>query len=349
MDERVTMQTIIDNLQKQFSSELHAAQSTKDIEALKVKYLGRKGPIQDLMRMLKEASPDQRPHLGKIVNDLREHFVAELEGKETTFQKAESSERLKNETLDVTLPGKDSFIGGAHVISKAMEEMLTILAEMGFSIQYGPEIESEYYNFESLNFAPDHPARDMQDTFFVDDQTLLRTHTTNIQSRVLESHNPPIRAAAPGKAYRNETISARSHVFFHQIDTFYVDQNVSFADLQATMKEFLTKLFHGAVETRFRPSYFPFVEPGMEVDIRCTNCGGGGCGLCKGTGWLEVAGAGMIHPKVLENAGIDSEKYSGFAWGQGVERLVMLKYGIKDIRQFTQNDLRFLEQFTALT
>lgn len=342
------MQTIIDNLQKQFSAELQAAQTTKDIEALKVKYLGRKGPIQELMKMLKDASADQRPHLGKIVNDLREHLVAQLEVGEASFLQTESAEQLKKETLDITLPGRGTHAGRSHVITQAMNEMLTILSEMGFSIQYGPEIETEYYNFESLNFAPDHPARDMQDTFFIDEETLLRTHTTNVQSRVLESHTPPIRAAAPGKAYRNETISARSHVFFHQIDIFYVDQNVSFADLQATKKEFLKKLFNTDIETRFRPSYFPFVEPGMEVDVRCLNCGGSGCGLCKGTGWLEVAGAGMIHPKVLENAGIDPEKYSGFAWGQGVERLVMLKYGIKDIRQFTQNDLRFLKQFTAV-
>lgn len=342
------MQTIIDTLQKQFTVEISAAHTTKDVETLKVKYLGRKGPIQDLMKMLKDADPAQRPHLGKVVNELREHFVTELALKESAFQQAEGAEQLKNETIDVTLPGKTGYPGRSHVISQAMDEMLTILAEMGFSIQYGPEIESEYYNFESLNFAPDHPARDMQDTFFIDEQTLLRTHTTNVQSRVLEGHNPPIRGACPGKAYRNETISARSHVFFHQIDVFYVDQNVSFADLQATMKEFLKKLFKKDVETRFRPSYFPFVEPGMEVDVHCLNCGGTGCNLCKGTGWLEVAGAGMIHPKVLENAGIDPEKYSGFAWGQGVERLVMLKYGIKDIRQFTQNDLRFLEQFSVV-
>lgn len=342
------MQTTIDTLKTEFTADLAAAHTSKEIENLKVKYLGRKGPIQDLMRMLKDAAPDQRPHLGKIVNDLREHFVASLDEKERVFLDAEVDEKLKKETLDITLPGRTSFAGRSHVISQALEEMLTILAEMGFSIQYGPEIESEYYNFEALNFAPDHPARDMQDTFFIDAETLLRTHTTNVQSRVLEGKNPPIRCVAPGKAYRNETISARSHVFFHQIDAFYVDYNVSFADLQGTLREFLRKLFKQEVETRFRPSYFPFVEPGMEVDVHCLNCGGAGCGLCKGTGWLEVAGAGMIHPKVLENGGIDSEKFTGFAWGMGVERLVMLKYGIKDIRLFTQNDLRFLEQFSAV-
>ncbi len=342
------MQTIIDTLRQQFNDDLIQAGTLKAVEALKVKYLGRKGPIQDLMRMLKDADPEQRPHLGKIINDLREDFVARIENTELSFSQKEGGERLKLEIIDVTLPGKESHIGRSHVISQVVEQMLTILAEMGFAIQYGPEIETEYYNFEALNFAPDHPARDMQDTFFIDEHTLLRTHNTNVQARILEAHNPPIRAAAPGRTYRNETISARSHVFFHQIDVFYVDQNVSFADLQATKKEFLKKLFKTDVETRFRPSYFPFVEPGMEVDVRCLNCGGGGCGLCKGTGWLEVAGAGMIHPKVLDNAGIDPEKYSGFAWGLGVERLVMLKYGIKDIRQFTQNDLRFLQQFPAV-
>lgn len=342
------MQTIIDTLRQQFTEDLMQATNLKAIEALKVKYLGRKGPIQDLMKMLKDASAEQRPHLGKVINDLREDFVARLDSTELSFSQKEGSQRLISEKIDVTLPGKESYAGRSHVISQTVEQMLTILAEMGFSIQYGPEIETEYYNFEALNFAPDHPARDMQDTFFIDEHTLLRTHNTNVQARMLEAHNPPIRVAAPGRTYRNETISARSHVFFHQIDVFYVDQNVSFADLQATKKEFLKKLFKTDVETRFRPSYFPFVEPGMEVDVRCLNCGGSGCGLCKGTGWLEVAGAGMIHPKVLENGGIDPEKYSGFAWGLGVERLVMLKYGIKDIRQFTQNDLRFLEQFSGV-
>jgi phenylalanyl-tRNA synthetase alpha chain len=219
---------------------------------------------------------------------------------------------------------------------------------MGFSVQYGPDIETDYYNFEALNFPHDHPARDMQDTFYIASNVLLRTHTSNIQTRIMESEKPPIRIIAPGKVYRNETITARSHVFFHQVEAVYVDKDVTFVDLLSTMDEFLAKIFGKKVETRYRPSYFPFVEPGMEVDIGCLNCKGNGCNLCKYTGWLEVAGAGMIHPEVLKNGDIDPETYSGYAWGLGVERLCMLKHGIKDIRLFTENDLRFLEQFSAV-
>lgn len=226
--------------------------------------------------------------------------------------------------------------------------MIEILVGMGFSVQYGPDIDSDYYNFEALNFAADHPARDMQDTFYISDNILLRTHTSNTQVRVMENNAPPIRIIAPGKAYRNETITARSHVFFHQVEGFYIDKGVTFADLFATLDEFYKKFFEADVKTRIRPSYFPFVEPGMEIDISCISCGGTGCNLCKYTGWLEVAGAGMIHPEVLKNGNIDPEVYSGYAWGMGVARLAMLKHGINDIRQFYDNDLRFLEQFTAL-
>ena len=229
-----------------------------------------------------------------------------------------------------------------------LDEIVDILMGMGFSVQYGPEIESDYYNFGALNFTDDHPARDMQDTFYITDKLLLRTHTSNTQMRVMEANKPPIRVIAPGKVYRNETITARSHVFFQQVEGFYIDKDVTFADLQTTMKEFLSKLFNRDVETRFRPSYFPFVEPGMEVDLRCLSCKGLGCSLCKQTGWLEILGAGMIHPEVLKNANIDPEVYSGFAWGMGVERLVLLKHGVKDIRMFSENDMRFLKQFTAV-
>ncbi len=214
---------------------------------------------------------------------------------------------------------------------------------MGFSVQYGPDIDSDYYNYEGLNFPPDHPARDMQDTFYITKEMLLRSHTSNTQLRVMENHKPPIRIIAPGTVYRNETISSRSHVFFHQVEGLYIDKNVSFADLFATMDEFWSKLFHTKVKTRFRPSYFPFVEPGLEVDVACTSCNGKGCRLCKQSGWLEICGAGMVHPEVLKNGGIDPEEYSGYAWGMGIERLAMLRYGIKDIRMFTENDMRFLD------
>jgi phenylalanyl-tRNA synthetase alpha chain len=230
-------------------------------------------------------------------------------------------------------------------VTKMMDKMIEVLISMGFSVQYGPDLESDYYNFEALNFEPDHPARDMQDTFYVSEDKLLRTHTSNVQGRVIEKYNPPIRVVAPGRCFRNETVSARSHVFFHQIEGFYIDENVTFADLLATMDEFWSKVFQQKIKTRYRPSYFPFVEPGMEGDISCIICEGKGCRICKNSGWLEVFGAGMIHPNVLKAGNVDPEKYSGYAWGLGIERLAMLYYGIKDIRLFTQNDMRFLSQF----
>ncbi|MEI8125061.1 MAG: phenylalanine--tRNA ligase subunit alpha [Parachlamydiaceae bacterium] len=338
----------IESLKETFSSELNAASNSVDLESLKVKYLGKKGPIQDLMRVLKDVFPEDRPAAGKAINDIKDFVADAIAKKQEKLIQAEETVRLKNEVLDIFLPGHKRFPGRKHIINQVLDEIIDILTGMGFSVQYGPDIESDYYNFEALNFTADHPARDMQDTFYVAPNTLLRTHTSNTQVRIMEANKPPIRVIAPGKVYRNETITARSHVFFQQVEGFYVDKGVSFADLQMTMKEFLSKLFNTEVETRFRPSYFPFVEPGMEVDLRCLSCGGTGCPLCKHTGWLEILGAGMIHPEVLKNANIDPEIYTGFAWGMGVERLVLLKHGVTDIRMFSENDLRFLRQFTAV-
>jgi phenylalanyl-tRNA synthetase alpha chain len=315
---------------------------------LKVKYLGKKGPIQNLMKNLKEIAPDQRPAAGKEINDLKEEFFAKIQQLETCLIEQEQALQLAHEKIDITLPGRRRFPGRKHPINQAMDEILEVLMEMGFSVHYGPDIDTEYYNFEALNFPPDHPARDMQDTFYIEDNVLLRTHTSNVQMRVMQSQKPPIRAVMPGKVYRNETITARSHVFFHQVEGMYIDKGVTFSHLLATMEEFLTKIFKTHVEIRFRPSYFPFVEPGMEVDLRCLICRGSGCGLCKSTGWLEISGAGMIHPEVLSNGGIDPEVYSGYAWGMGVERLILLKNGVRDIRLFTENDLRFLSQFPSV-
>ncbi len=342
------MQQQIHTLQKQFDSELTKVSHIADLEAIRLKYLGKKGAIQDLMKALRDVQGDERATVGKWINDLKTHVTSITDSLHTSLVEREAAVRLSQEDIDVTLPGRVRHVGCRHIVTKILDEMLDILMGMGFSVQYGPDIDSDYYNFEALNFAPDHPARDMQDTFYVGEDMLLRTHTSNIQARVMEASKPPIRIAAPGKAYRNETITARSHVFFHQVEVFYVDKGVNFADCQATMKDFLSKLFHSKVETRFRPSYFPFVEPGMEVDINCINCNGKGCSLCKHTGWLEIAGAGMVHPAVLKNGDIDPEIYSGFAWGMGVERLILLKHGVKDIRLFTENDMRFLRQFAPL-
>lgn len=341
------MQQTIDNLKHQFSTELSSASTAADLESLKVKYLGKKGPIQDLMKELKDIPPESRPAVGKLINDLKVFASEAVETRHSVLIQQEETKRLAHEKIDITLPGRRGNAGRKHIVTQALDEIIDILVGMGFSVQYGPDIDTDYYNFEALNFAPDHPARDMQDTFYISSNVLLRTHTSNIQTRVMESQKPPIRIIAPGRAYRNETITARSHVFFHQVEAVYIDIGVSFADLQVTMGEFLSKIFQQEVETRFRPSYFPFVEPGMEVDVRCLSCRGAGCPLCKFTGWLEVAGAGMIHPEVLKNGNIDPEVYTGFAWGMGVERLILLKYGVKDIRMFTENDMRFLSQFAS--
>lgn len=338
-------QEAIQNIRLEFDTEITAADTTAELDVLKVKYLGKKSPVQQLMRFLRDLTEEERPLFGKFINDLKEEISQQIETKANLLVQQEEQKQLQSEKIDVTLPGRRRFSGRKHVITQVLDDIIDILGGMGFSVQYGPDIDTDYYNFEALNFPPDHPARDMQDTFYLEPNILLRTHTSNIQTRVMESHCPPIRIIAPGKVYRNETITARSHVFFHQVEGFYVDEGVTFAELLATMHEFFKKFFRRELEIRYRPSYFPFVEPGMEIDITCLSCGGGGCGLCKHTGWLEVAGAGMIHPEVLKNGGIDPEVYTGYAWGMGVERLVMLKNGIKDIRQFTENDLRFLSQF----
>lgn len=339
------MELSIAKLRSEFESEKTTVASTADLENLKVKYLGKKGPIQNLMKDLKDVAPEKRPEVGKVINDLKVEISTAIEAKEKELTEVEEAKQLIAEKIDITLPGRAKPSGGKHIVNQVLDQMLDTLIGMGFSVQYGPDIDSDYYNFEALNFPQNHPARDMQDTFYINSNMLLRTHTSNIQARIMESQKPPIRIVAPGRAYRNEAISARSHVFFHQIELFYVDKGVSFADLKATLNEFLSKTFHREIETRYRPSYFPFVEPGLEVDIRCLNCSGSGCNLCKHTGWLEIAGAGMIHPEVLKNGDINPEEYSGFAWGLGVERITMLKTGIKDIRMFTENDVRVLKQF----
>lgn len=339
------MQSIRDTHQ-QFIEDLTHVKTSVDLDNIKVKYLGKKGPIQQLMKELREVSEAERPALGKEINDLKEWMTKRCEELANELIAKEEKIQLAKEEIDVTLPGRRSSVGRKHPLTQTLEEIISILSGMGFSVQEGPEVDTDYYNFEALNFPPNHPARDMQDTFYITPHVLLRTHTSNIQARVMEVNKPPIRIIATGKVYRNEEITARSHVFFHQVEAVYIDEKVSFSDLFSTMDLFLARLFKRDVATRYRPSYFPFVEPGLEVDVSCLNCQGAGCHLCKHTGWLEIAGAGMIHPEVLRNGGIDAEKYTGFAWGMGLERLVILLRGIQDIRMFTDNDLRFLSQFT---
>lgn len=339
------MKSKLAHLKTSFQQELASAGSLKEIEQLKVRFLGKKGPLTALMTALRELSAEEKKEAGKGINELKEEITQLLEQAAAAFSLAEQEKQFETEKLDVTLPGRVPHVGKAHPVRLMMTEVIQILSKMGFSVQVGPEIDSDYYNFEGLNYPKDHPARDMQDTFYITEELLLRSQTSNVQLRAMESHPPPLRIISPGTVYRNENISARSHVFFHQVEGLYIDRGVSFGDLMTTMQEFWSKLFEKQIETRFRPSYFPFVEPGLEVDLKCTSCAGSGCRLCKQTGWLEVAGAGMVHPEVLKNGGIDPEEYSGYAWGLGIERLAMLRYGISDIRSFTENDLRFLAQF----
>lgn len=335
----------ISQLRNQFMGELKEASHSKDLENLKIKYLGKKGPIQALMLELKHCIPEERPHFGKIINDLKEELQLHCDHSLARVKEAELNQQLAEEWIDATLPGRRRLQGRIHPITQVLNRILDLLIGMGFSVQLGPDVDTDYYNFGGLNFAPDHPARDMQDTFYLSPDLLLRTHTSNVQVHTMEERSPPIRIAAPGRCFRNEDISARSHVFFHQVEGIYIDRNVTFADLFSTMDEFLSKLLGEKVQTRYRPSYFPFVEPGLEVDVRCISCKGAGCRICKHTGWLEILGAGMIHPNVLKKGNIDPERYSGYAWGMGIERLTMLLSDIRDIRLFTENDLRFLEQF----
>ncbi|MCC6128132.1 MAG: phenylalanine--tRNA ligase subunit alpha [Chlamydiae bacterium] len=335
----------IERLRSHFLQELREASHTKDLENLKVKYLGKKGPVQNLMMELKNSPSVERPQLGKLINDLKEELLSHCDHSLSRLKDEEMQARFKEERLDPALPGRKTFLGRSHPVIQTLDRIVDILVGMGFSVRLGPNLDTDYYNFEGLNFSKDHPAREMQDTFYVSSEYLLRTHTSNVQVHTMETCTPPIRVIAPGRCFRNETISARSHVFFHQLEGFYIDKHVTFADLLSTMDEFWKKLLGETVETRFRPSYFPFTEPGLEVDVRCTSCKGAGCRLCKHTGWLEVCGAGMIHPNVLKKSGIDPEIYSGYAWGMGIERPTILQHQIPDIRYFTQNDLRFLRQF----
>lgn len=332
-------------LKKEVHKALKEAETSKEVEELKVRYLGKKGPISSFMKSLKDYSQEERPIAGEMINALKEETLQSFDQKLEKIKQQELLERLSGEKVDISLPGRAPYLGRMHPISQMLEKMISILKSMGFSVIYTPELESEYYNYSGLNYPEEHPARDMQDTYYVNKETLLRSHTTSFQQHVMEKYNPPIRMIAPGKCYRNETISSRSHVIFHQIDVLYIDKHVTFGDLLASLEEFYSKLFNENVKIRVRASYFPFVEPGIEVDVSCTLCKGKGCRLCKDSGWLEVCGAGMVHPEVLKGGGLDPDEYTGFAWGGGVERVYLLLHGVNDIRLFTENDLRFLEQF----
>jgi len=315
------------------------------LEAFRIKWLGTKGIVKNLMGEMKNVPNDQKREFGQVMNAFK--ILAE-EKYETAKLLAENEPPANLEDTDWSLPGDPMPLGSRHPISLIRNQIVSIFKRLGFAVSEGPEIEDDWHNFGALNLPEDHPARDMQDTFYVSQNPdwMLRTHTSNVQIREMEKGKLPIRLIMPGRVYRNETISARAHCFFHQVEGLYVAENVSFADLKQTLYFFVKEMFGQDVKVRFRPSYFPFTEPSAEMDISCLICGGTGCNVCKQTGWVEILGCGMVHPNVLQNCGIDPNKYTGFAFGMGIERITMLKYGVKDLRLFSENDLRFLKQFT---
>lgn len=316
----------------------------EDAEAFRIKYLGTKGIVKAIMGEMKNIPNDRKKEFGQILNEFKQFTEARYEAaKENTANYQPST----TNQIDITLPGSPVEMGSRHPLSIVRNNIVSIFKRLGFAVAEGPEIEDDWHNFGAMNLPENHPARDMQDTFYINQNPdwLLRTHTSSVQARVMEKQKPPIRVICPGRVYRNETISARAHCFFHQIEGLYVDENVSFADLKQTLYFFVQEMFGNTVNVRFRPSYFPFTEPSAEMDITCLICGGSGCTVCKHTGWVEILGSGMVHPKVLENFDIDPEKYTGFAFGMGVERVCQLKYRVNDLRLYSQNDVRFLKQF----
>ena len=334
----------LEPLANQARSAIAAAQDGVTLEQLRVDYLGKKGQLTALLKGLSNLSPEDRPKAGALINVVKQELQELISERKTALDATAVKAKLEQEAIDVTLPGRAKTIGGVHPVTQTNERMEDFFSAIGFDVVEGPEIEDDYHNFEALNIPAHHPARAMHDTFYVDEHTVLRTHTSPVQVRVMESQEPPLRIICPGRVYRCDSDLTHTPMF-HQVEGLLIDEHSSFSDLKGLIEDFLRVFFERDLEVRFRPSYFPFTEPSAEVDIQCVNCGGKGCRVCSQTGWLEVMGCGMVHPKVFEAAGIDTEKYSGFAFGMGVERLAMLRYGVNDLRLFFDNDLRFLEQF----
>jgi phenylalanyl-tRNA synthetase alpha chain len=335
------------NLQE-IASEIESfiISDAKQAEDFRIKFIGSKGLIKELYGELKNVPADQKREFGQQVN----HLKTLAEEKYNTAKESVSNSISFVDNLDLTRPGFDESIGSRHPLSIVRSEIIEIFKKIGYSVSEGPEIEDDWHNFSALNFPPEHPARDMQDTFFIEkgeNEIALRTHTSSVQVRVMENSKPPIRTISPGRVYRNEAISARAHCFFHQVEGLYIDKGVSFADLKQTLLYFAKELFGDKAQIRLRPSYFPFTEPSAEVDVSCSICNSKGCNVCKYSGWLEILGCGMVDPNVLESCGIDSSEYSGFAFGMGIERITQLKYKVNDLRMYSENDIRFLRQFTS--
>lgn len=340
------MQEELARIKEEAERDLRHAANLQEVEAWRIKYLGKKGLLTRVLRGMGNLPPEQRPQVGRLANELRAWLESELARRHEALRAVEREKEITSGAIDVTLPGRPLPRGRCHPLTQVLEEIVRIFVQMGFAVAEGPEVELDYYNFEALNIPKDHPARDMQDSFYIDDEVLLRTHTSPVQIRVMEQTAPrvPVRIIAPGKVYRRDDDATHTPMF-HQIEGLLVDRGISFAHLKGTLQAFVEQMFGANRRMRFRPSYFPFTEPSAEVDISCVVCGGVGCRVCGQTGWLEILGSGMVHPRVLAMAGYDPQEVSGFAFGMGVERVAMLKYGIDDLRLFFANDLRFLGQF----
>lgn len=339
------MKNQLEEIRKHASLALESAAAPQDIETLRIKYLGKKGELTSILKQMGKLSAEERPVIGQFANEIRAFIDNEISAKLTQINEAVLEQELKAEKIDVTLPGTCKPLGKKHPLTIIEDEIKEIFIGMGFDIVDGPEVELDYYNFEALNMPKDHPARDTQDTFYITENIVLRTQTSPVQIRVMEKQEPPIRIISPGRVYRSDAVDATHSPLFHQIEGLVVDKGITFADLKGTLETFVKRLYGEESVVRFRPHHFPFTEPSAEVDVQCFSCHGEGCRLCKGEGWIEILGCGMVHPKVLKGCGIDPEVYSGFALGLGLERVVMRRYGITDLRMFFENDVRFLDQF----
>ncbi|MBX0315137.1 phenylalanine--tRNA ligase subunit alpha [Planococcus glaciei] len=340
------MEAQLQELKTEALEKISASTNVKELNNVRVAYLGKKGPITDLLKGMGKLPAEERPKMGALVNVIREEVTASLEERMAILEEQAINEKLQSETIDITLPGRPVKTGNSHPLTRVVEEIEDLFVSMGYEIAEGPEVEKDYYNFEALNLPKGHPARDMQDTFYITDEILLRTHTSPVQARTMEiKKGEPIKIICPGKVYRRDSDDATHSHQFTQIEGLVIGEDIRMSDLKGTLQVFAKKMFGDDREIRLRPSFFPFTEPSVEMDISCFKCGGSGCNVCKKTGWLEILGAGMVHPNVLEMAGYDSKRLTGFAFGMGPERIAMLKYGVEDIRHFYTNDVRFLSQF----
>ena len=339
------MKEQLEKIKLEALDRMEAADSLDTLNEIRVAYLGKKGELTSVLKSMKDVAPEDRPKVGQMVNEVRELLETKLEETKTALMKKARKEQMEKEVIDVTLPAKKIRMGHSHPNSIALSELERIFVGMGYEVVEGPEVEYDRYNFEKLNIPKGHPARDEQDTFYINDTILLRSQTSPVQVRVMETRKPPIRIIAPGRVFRSDAVDATHSPSFHQIEGLVIDKNITFADLKGTLEEFAKELFGPETKVKFRPHHFPFTEPSAEVDVSCFKCGGKGCRFCKGSGWIEILGAGVVNKRVLENCGIDSEQYSGFAFGMGLERIVMRRYNINDLRLLFENDQRFLNQF----